>query len=72
MPENYKTHTKIVAKYLTQVTIIDPEKGEDTVIEIYRDPISHGVFGIDESYIDQVDNEIPSPFNKNVTLLLPE
>jgi hypothetical protein len=59
---------KVKPEYITEITVLD---GEAT-LEIYRDPESGGFFGIDASFIDQVDNKIPSPFNPDTFFILPD
>lgn len=44
------------AIYITDIAV------GDEVLEVYRDPVSNGIFGIDASYTDQVQQECPSPF----------
>ena len=55
-----------IAKYVTKVTVKDPDSGFDVEVSIYKDQFSDGLFGIDSSYLDQVCNDkivIDSPFN---------
>jgi hypothetical protein len=55
------------AKFITEITIIDPDSGGDVLVSIYKHE-NDGIFGIDSSYIEQViedDDEfkIPDVFN---------
>ena len=62
----------IKAKFVDAITVIDPDSKGEVIVEIYKDPVSDGMFGVDSSFIEQVDNIVPSPFNKNVQLKLDE
>lgn len=64
-PTNYQRAVRPVK--VTEVAVQDPDfnDGEHEVnIEIWKDTVSGGIFGIDTSYLEQVrDIGIPSPFN---------
>ena len=69
--KNYK------AKFVTSVTVIDPDSGGEVNVEIYKDSQSDGMFGIDSSFVEQVFDEdepvlLPSLFNENNTIELEE
>lgn len=60
---------------IQDVTVKDPHTGGDVIVSIFKDMESGGMFGIDESWLlEQEDNEIiiDSPFNYGSKLLLVE
>lgn len=44
----------ITFKFIDEVTVNDPDTGEPTPIEIWKDCQTNGLFGIDATYLDQV------------------
>ncbi|MBJ7265519.1 hypothetical protein [Idiomarina abyssalis] len=59
-----------VAKFVTDITVIDPDTGDDIELCVYKDENSGAMFAIDASY-DL--GTIPSPFNAEpLELLEPE
>lgn len=50
------------AKYVTAVTVKDPDTGGDVSVEIWKHP-GGGLFGVDSSYLDQVSTVIQDPFS---------
>ncbi len=59
---------RVNARFVTQVTIKDPDTGEPVEMEVWKDPTSDGLFAIDASFLGAVAEEIPSPFNPDTTL----
>ena len=69
-----KTNTMTKAKFVKEITVIDPDSMGEVEISIYKHE-GGGMFGIDSSYLDQcVDDDepiIPDPFaTKFVKLIL--
>ncbi len=62
--------TILKAKFITEVSVVDPDSKGEVHLEIWKDPESGGIFAIDSSYLDQVTDRVLSPFNKGVTLIL--
>lgn len=59
--------------FIRAVMVTDPDSKWDVKVEIWKDPVSGGMFGIDASFLDHTDRKcIVSPFDKNVTLRLSE
>lgn len=65
---NDEKTVQLKAKFITEVTITDPDSKAPIEISIFKDPESGALFGIDSSFLEQVQDEIPSPFNKNSIL----
>jgi hypothetical protein len=67
--ERFKMNTR--AKYITEVSVLDPDSQHTIQVAIYKDLASGAMFGLDSSFVEQVDPDtIPSPFNKDGTLTL--
>ncbi len=66
------TEAPLPARFLTQVTVRDPVEGTLTELEIWHDPTSGALFGLDASFLDQVDDAVRSPYNPDVALWLHE
>lgn len=61
------------AVYVTEVTVNDPNTSAPVELSVYKDSTSGGMFGIDSSFVDQMDLEhVTSPFNPEYTLELVE
>ncbi len=60
------------ARFVTQITVADPDTGHSAEMEVWKDPVSGGLFAVDASFLDQVSETIPSPFNPHITLRLRE
>lgn len=65
-----------IAKFVTEVKIIDPETGGVVEVSIYKHPCG-GVFGVDSSYLEQVfeddeDISIPDIFRAGSKINLEE
>ena len=58
----------IAARWLSVVTVQDPDTRGDVVVELFKDPISGGIFGIDSSFLEQGDAVIINPFDAGVRL----
>lgn len=72
-PESNKTPSdQTEGVFIKEVTISDPEKNSVIFLEVWRDPVSGGAFGIDATYVDQVDDRIPNPFGNGGFIYLPE
>lgn len=52
------------APYVASISVMDPVSKKPIEVEIYRDPISGGMFGIDASFIERVTDIVVSPFNE--------
>jgi hypothetical protein len=62
----------LTAKFIQEVEITDPETGGVVPVEIWKDPESGAMFGVDATWLDQVGTQVPSPFNPGTMLVLPE
>ncbi len=49
-----------------------PIEGTSTELEIWQDPTSGALFGVDASVLDQVNDGIRSPYNPAIALRLHE
>jgi len=62
---------KMKTEYITEVSVLDPDSQHTIQVAIYKDLASGAMFGLDSSFVEQVDpDSIPSPFNKDGTLTL--
>lgn len=62
-----------VAKFITEVTVTDPDSKAPVQVSIYKDMTSGGMFGLDSSYVEQEElEEIKNPFNPKMKLTLQE
>lgn len=62
----------IEAIFIQEITVIDPETKGEVAVEIWKDPVSGGIFGLDASFIEQMTEQIiPSPFDRKLKLRLP-
>jgi hypothetical protein len=66
------TKDPVKAKFITCIKVTDPDFGGEVEMEVWKDPTSGGLFAIDSSFLDQVEETFQSPFNPSVTLSLPE
>ncbi len=64
------TTPPVAARFITQLVVRDPDTDMPTELEIWQDPTSGALFGIDASFLDQVDDTIRSPYNPAVRVLL--
>jgi hypothetical protein len=59
------------AKFVKEITVVDPDTGGDVQLAVYKHD-NGGMFAMDSSFIDQVDEEeddsmtviIPDPFSR--------
>jgi hypothetical protein len=51
-----------VLKYITEVTVLDPDSNGEVTVEIWKCTDSGGIFGIDASFAEQVGTMF-NPFN---------
>lgn len=59
------------AIFIQEITVIDPETKGDVQVEMWKDPVSGGIFGIDSSFLESEDIKvIASPFNRSTQLRL--
>jgi hypothetical protein len=60
------------AKYIQTVSVLDPDSLASVDVSIYKDLESHGLFGIDSSYILTLSDNDPvkNPFNGNELQLI--
>jgi hypothetical protein len=63
-----ETHT---TKYIQEVVVRDPDSGGDVSMEVHKVE-GGGMFAIDSSFLEQVTDTIPSPFDDGVVLRLGE
>lgn len=56
------------AAYVTEIKVIDPDTQIRVTIEIYKDPDSKGLFGVEELFLKQIGRQVPSPYNENTML----
>lgn len=60
-----------IAKYITELTVIDPDTNLPVEISFYKDMESKAIFGIDSSYILLTDLEnIKSPFSASILTIV--
>jgi hypothetical protein len=62
----------VEARFVTQITVTDPDSKGAVELEIWKDPTSGGLVGIDASFLDQMDDVMPNPFNLRTKLHLRE
>lgn len=48
-------------KYITEITVLDPDSNGDVTVEIWKCTDSGGIFGIDASFAEQV-GKLYNPF----------
>lgn len=62
----------IEAIFIQEIKVIDPETKGEVEVEIWKDPVSGGIFGLDASFLEQITEQvIPSPFDRKIKLRLP-
>jgi len=61
---------KIAAKFVKEITVTDPDSGGDVEVELWKDPDTGGIFGVDSSFLDQVRDEVPCPFDRDAVMVL--
>ena len=63
------TMDPLKAKYVKFIEVTDPDTGAEVELEVYKDPESGAMFAIDSTFLEQVHQIIPSPFNPGNDLL---
>ncbi len=63
-----KTETK--AKFIKEITVIDPDTKGEVQISIYKLD-NGGMIGVDSSFIE-TEKPVYSPFDKSVEVIIPE
>jgi hypothetical protein len=53
------------ARYMTDVCVVIPNQGE-TFLEIYQDPISNGLFGVESEFLEKIGREVRTPYHEYV------
>ena len=55
------------AIFIQEVSVTDPESDAPVSISIYKDKTSGGMFGVDSSFLDTLeeDENVTEPFNGN-------
>lgn len=53
------------AIFIKEITVVDPDSGLEVEIAIYKDIGSGGIFGVDSSYVAQLEDgeNVFSPFD---------
>lgn len=64
-------NAKQAKEALKDVTVVDPDTGDDVDLCVYKDPVSGGMFAVDFSFIDQDTDVVPNPFIPGEVLVLP-
>ena len=63
------TMDPLKAQYVKFIEVTDPDTGAEVELEVYKDPESGAMFAIDSTFLEQVRQIIPSPFNPGNDLL---
>lgn len=63
---------KVRCVYQKDAEFTDPDTKGIVTLEIWKDPESGALVGIDESYLASVQEQVFSPYNKNTILLMKE
>ena len=63
-----KTQPLVTAKYVMTITVVDPDSNMSVDIAIYKEE-GGGMFGVDESYIEQEVDAVYSPFGNGELFL---
>jgi hypothetical protein len=56
------------AAYVTEVKVEDPRTGTLVTVGIYKDPDSNGLFGVEKLFLEQIGQQVQSPYNENTRL----
>jgi hypothetical protein len=59
-------------KYITTITVTDPDTELPVEVEIRKDMDSGAMIGIDGSYLENTDNDVYSPYNFGEVLEVPD
>lgn len=72
--EERESMTEGEAKYVSEITVIDPDSKLEVTLAVFKDQVSGGMFAIDSSFLDSdtLDERgaISSPFDEDVILIL--
>lgn len=61
------------AIFIQEIEVTDPDSEAEIEIEIYKDPLSGCMFGLDSAMVDQIGIEtIQNPFLQDETIQIPE
>ena len=60
--------TTVKATYISTITVVDPDSKGQVEIEIWKDPESGALLGLDASFLDMVSAKVASPYNSKTTL----
>lgn len=60
------------AIFIQEVSVTDPESEAPVSISIYKDKTSGGMFGVDSSFLETLeeDENVTEPFNGNKVVLV--
>lgn len=61
---------EVKTKFVRVVVVQDPDTLEGIELEVHKDPESGALLAVDSSFLDQVEDTIPSPFNADTRLRL--
>jgi hypothetical protein len=62
MSDEGKNVTQLSTRYVTTVTVIDPDSGGEVEVEIRKIDESGAMVGIDGSYLEQDVGEVNNPY----------
>lgn len=54
---------KVFAKHIKVIEVTDPDTGATVEVEIFKDPQSGAIFGIDSTFLVQQSEQVYSPYN---------
>jgi len=63
---------QITTRFVKAISVTDPDTGSNIELEIHKDPESGALLAIESSFLEQVREDIPSPYNSHSRLVLPE
>jgi len=70
--ENKKADTlALTCKLVDIVQVTDPDSGDTIELEVWRDPESNALLGVESSFMDGTSEHIYSPYNADSILNLP-
>ena len=58
------------SQFCGEITVIDPNTKSQVLLEVHKDLASGAMFAIDSTFVDQVKEVIPSPFNTDSNIKL--
>ena len=59
----------VKGQFVKSVTVVDPDTGNEVEVEIWKDPESGAMVGIDSSWLENYEG-MYSPFNHGTFILL--